>query len=64
MQSAFFYIHRRFFDCFAQRRMRVTGPGEIFRNARGIDFCRRYMRYCIARWGYSSAVNSLLLTVW
>lgn len=37
-------------------------PGNVFRSASGLEFCRRWMRYCIARWGLSKAVSSLWIT--
>ena len=40
----------------------LAGPGELFRSARGVDFCRRCVRYCIARWWASRAVSALWLT--
>jgi hypothetical protein len=40
----------------------IAGPGELYRSAQGSEFCRRCMRYCIARWGLSKAVSSLCLT--
>lgn len=43
-------------------RGRLTGPGELFRSAQGVDFCRRWIRYCVARWGHSRAVSALWLT--
>lgn len=40
-----------------------TGPGEVFRSEEGIAYCRRVMRYSVARWGRSRAVSSFLVTV-
>ncbi|MFH0938976.1 MAG: hypothetical protein V1899_06825 [Planctomycetota bacterium] len=40
----------------------LAGPGELFRSEIGVNFCRRWIRYCIARWGRSQAVTSLCLT--
>jgi len=41
---------------------RIAGPGELYRSQLGTEFCRRCMRYCIARWGQSKAVSSLCLS--
>ncbi len=43
-------------------RGKLAGPGEIFRTEEGFDFCARWMRYCLARYGHSPAVNALLIT--
>ena len=40
----------------------LNGPGELFRRPEGLESARRSMRYCIARWGLSKAVNALWLT--
>ena len=40
----------------------LKGPGEMFRTPEGLDYAKRTMRYCIARWGMSRAVSGLLLT--
>ena len=40
----------------------VHGPGDIFSQDEGLDYCRRTMRYAVARWGLSNAVSDLLMT--
>ena len=37
----------------------VAGPGELLRSAQGVDFCLRWVRYCVARWGASRAASAL-----
>ena len=40
----------------------LKAPGDVFVSDEGVEFCRRSMRYAIARWGLSKAVSELLLT--
>ncbi|MGD0093588.1 MAG: hypothetical protein ABSE73_27075, partial [Planctomycetota bacterium] len=40
----------------------VAGPGELLRSPQGVDFCLRWVRYCVARWGASRAASALWLT--
>ena len=41
---------------------KLGGPGELFRTPEGLDFCERWMRYCIARYAHYRSVNALWLT--
>ncbi|MCY3020036.1 MAG: hypothetical protein NTW87_13545 [Planctomycetota bacterium] len=41
---------------------RIAGPSELFRSREGVDFCRRWIRYCVARWGLARSVSALWLT--
>jgi len=43
-------------------RGKLAGPGELFRTREGLDFCERWMRYCIARYAHYRSVNALWLT--
>ncbi|HEY3320943.1 MAG TPA: hypothetical protein VGP72_10800 [Planctomycetota bacterium] len=40
----------------------LSGPRELFRDPRGIEFCRRWARYCVARWALAKPVSSLCVT--
>lgn len=41
---------------------RLAGPGEMFRTPEGLDFCARWVRFCLARYAHSKAVSALWMT--
>ncbi len=40
----------------------LDAPGQIFSTDEGLDYCRRVMRYTVARWSLSKGVSEMLLT--